>query len=219
MACQLFLMIELAAGARERLAAALDAAPVSSVLVLPSPGKSLAIDQTRALVELAQKRNVAALLLDDPRTARTLRADGVHLSFSADIETVYAAARDQLGGRALIGVSPGTSRHDAMTLAEAGADYVAFEPVGDGGADDEEPSRQLDLVSWWAEIFEVPSVAFGAETAAEARILAEAGADFVALRLSARHSLADAAEQARAFHAAITDAAHAADAAPRGGSA
>ena len=30
------------------------------------------------------------------------------------------------GDRGIIGVDAGISRHDAMTVAEAGADYVAF---------------------------------------------------------------------------------------------
>ena len=37
-----------------------------------------------------------------------------------------ASARSILGPGGIVGVDPGISRHDAMTLAEAGADYIAF---------------------------------------------------------------------------------------------
>jgi len=42
-------------------------------------------------------------------------------------------------------------------------------------------ARRLELIGWWGEIFEVACVAFDVETVAEARALAAAGADFVAL--------------------------------------
>jgi thiamine-phosphate pyrophosphorylase len=39
------------------------------------------------------------------------------------------------------------------------------------------------LISWWSEIFEPPCVAFDVETPDDARELAEAGADFISVRL------------------------------------
>lgn len=138
----------------------------------------------KPLVEVAQKAGAAALIAGDAQLARTLRADGVHLPWSSDLAARYAEAREILGARASIGVHGGKSRHDAMTLAEAGADYIAF-GVPDGvrdvqGAHD----RRLDLISWWASIFEVPCVALDVETPDEAGSLLEAGADFIAMRLA-----------------------------------
>ena len=45
------------------------------------------------------------------------------------------------------------------------------------------PARYERSLVWWAEIFQVPCVAFDVETAEEAARLARAGADFVAVRL------------------------------------
>jgi hypothetical protein len=42
---------------------------------------------------------------------------------------------------------------------------------------------QVDFVQWWSEIFELPCVAFEVETCEQARLLIEAGADFIAVRL------------------------------------
>jgi thiamine-phosphate pyrophosphorylase len=92
----------------------------------------------------------------------------------------YGAAREVLGPRAIVGADAGRSRHDAMSLGEAGADYVGFgipAHVGDRGTARE---RQLDLVEWWSELFEVPCVALDADRD-DLAALAGAGADFVAL--------------------------------------
>ena len=69
---------------------------------------------------------MAALIADDAQLARTLRADGVHLGITKEPAGAYAEARSILGPRGIVGVDPGISRHDAMTLAEDGADYLAF---------------------------------------------------------------------------------------------
>ena len=85
-----------------------------------------------------------------------------------------------------------------MQLGEAGADYIAF-GTPDFVADQQAArERRLDLIKWWAEIFEVPCVAFDVDSASDAAALAAAGADFVALRLSPSLAPADARETAAA---------------------
>ncbi|MEW5962808.1 MAG: thiamine phosphate synthase [Pseudomonadota bacterium] len=191
----LYLIVEVAdaAGAVARLRAALDAAPVRAVLLAPACGAVLSADSVRAALELAQKDGIAALIEDDDALARALGADGVHLTWSSDIEQRFRQARETVGGRAIVGVEAGSSRHDAMTLGEAGADYVAFSIA----AGDTEAARadRLDLCAWWSEIFEVPCVAFDCADAEDARDLAEAGVDFLAVRLAAGASPAEVAER------------------------
>jgi thiamine-phosphate pyrophosphorylase len=140
---------------------------------------------TKRLIEIIQSHKVAALIADDAALARILKADGVHLSWSKDQVNRYKEAREILGARFIIGVDAGRSRHDAMTLGEAGADYIAFGIPQH--VDDRETAiaRRRSLIQWWAEIFEVPCVAFDVEDAGEAAGLAGANADFVAVRLSA----------------------------------
>lgn len=191
--CQLYLVVEAGPGAPERLAAALEAVRAASVLIVPASDATLTIETARPLVELAQRKGAAALLLDRAELARTLRADGVHLGSSATLEQAYAEARDVLGNRTIVGVSPGGSRHDAMTLAEAGADYMAFAATDRRDDDDDNTMDQLDLVAWWAEIFELPCVAFDVESADDALELAAAGADFVGVRLPVATPLAEIA--------------------------
>lgn len=175
---KLYLVVEADAGAADRLAAALAAAPVASVLVRPSAGASLDAGNSRPLVELAQKAGAAVLLADAAELARTLRADGVHLSACEDPAGAYEAARAVVGGRGIVGADAGTSRDDAMTLAEVGADYVAFGAAGEDG-----PAWRLDRCQWWAEIFEVPCVALDVATPDEACDLQGARCDFIGLVL------------------------------------
>lgn len=178
-------------GAAKLLMAALDTVDIASLVIEQSADAPLVAEQVLPLVEAAQARGVAALLMNDARLARTVKADGVHLAVSPTSLTDYAAAREILGARGLIGVDAGRSRHDAMALGEAGADYVAFGIPDFVAERDIALRRQLDLVQWWAEIFEVPVVAFDVTTSEHAGALALAGADFVSLRLSLAASYGD----------------------------
>jgi len=159
----------------------LSAAGVAALLITADAAP---LDAARAkpLIDLAQARGVAALIEGDAALARTLRADGVHLPWSKDIVTRYGTARDILGGRFIVGADAGRFRDDAMTLCEAGADYVGFGIPAHVEDRETARARQLDLVAWWAEIFEPPCVAFDLETIEDATRLAAAGADFVALK-------------------------------------
>jgi thiamine-phosphate pyrophosphorylase len=148
---------------------------------------------------LAQKKDVAALIEGDAQLARTLRADGVHLPWSKDIAARYADAREILGTRYIVGVDVGRSRHDAMSLAEDGADYIGFGIPAHVEDRQTAAERRLELIGWWSEIFEVPCVAFDVDSAEDATALAAAGADFVAIRLGVDLASADYAEFASAL--------------------
>jgi len=186
---QLCAVIEAGEAALGHLSVALAAAEVACVLIAPLPGAGLDAHAAGPLVEAAQRRNAAALIVEDAQLARTLRADGVHLSI-AKIETAaktgisgYDVVRSLVGRGGIVGVDAGISRHDAMTVAEDGADYVAFGAPAHLKDRAKARLRRDELVAWWAEIFEAPCVALDVETPEEAEALARAGADFVGLRL------------------------------------
>jgi thiamine-phosphate pyrophosphorylase len=207
--CQLYVMLEAGPTTADLLAALLAAVPIPSVLIAAPRGVALTAPLVRPIIEMAQKRHCAALLLDDAQLARVLRADGVHLSAGADLVARYDEARSILGAGAIVGVDAGGSRHEAMELGEAGADYVAFSadadavpptmvaPEADASADpaaedaDYGPQTLHDLIGWWSEVFEVPCVAFGAADLDGARGLAEAGAEFVVCRVQAGRVIGD----------------------------
>jgi thiamine-phosphate pyrophosphorylase len=199
--CRLYAVIEAGTGAPERLSAALEAADLASVLIVPAGQARLEADAVRPLIELAQRAGVAALVAADASLARMVGADGIHLGPTPDIEAAYESARRILGPRAIVGVDPGLSRHDAMTLAEAGADYMAFGAPGYLKDRDKARARRDELVAWWGEIFQVPCVAFDVEAPEEAARLMQAAADFIAVRLGAGSPDAEATRLA-----AIADA-------------
>ncbi len=191
--CQLYLVVETGAAVLERLSAALAAAPVASVLLKTHNSASADPVALKALVEACQKRGIATLVNGDAALARTMRADGVHLPWSPQLIADYTEARDILGNRYMIGVEidpkSEAARHEAMELAEAGADYIGFS-AGTGAG---ELSSQLDLVSWWAEIFEVPCVAFDVMDGPAAASFAATGVEFIAVPLAAAVAPADGA--------------------------
>jgi thiamine-phosphate pyrophosphorylase len=182
---QLYAVVEVGEAAPERLSAALDAAPIASVLIAPATGAALDPGSAQPLVEMAQKADAAVLLAGDAHLARTLRADGVHLNVGKDLVGAYEAARAILGNRGIVGIDAGISRHDAMTLAEAGADYIAFGAPPHLKDRDKARARRDELIGWWGEIFEVPCIAFDVEMREEAEALSRAGADFIGVRLAA----------------------------------
>ena len=159
-----------------RIAEALGAADVAAVL-LPIAG-----DDERALLNsvkalAASVQSVGAALLLDGRADLVARAgaDGAHLAgideFSAAVATLKPERIAGCGGLA--------TRHDAMSAAESGADYVMF------GEPDERGHRPsfdavLERVEWWAEVFEIPCVGYAADPD-EIAPLTAAGADFVAV--------------------------------------
>jgi thiamine-phosphate pyrophosphorylase len=182
-ATQLYAVVEVGETALDRFVAALSVADFTSLLVEPPPGGTLDAAASRSLVDVAQKNGVAAIIANDMRLARTLRADGVHLAHAKDMAAAYEEARSILGRNAIVGADVGISRHDAMTVAEEGADYVAFGAPPHLEDRDKARRRRDELIAWWAEIFEAPCVALDVEAADEAAALTRAGADFIGLRL------------------------------------
>ena len=130
------------------------------------------------LQRICADAEVAFIVNDSMSLAKRLGADGVHLGQSdGDVRE----ARALLGPSAQIGVTCHDSRHLAMEAGEAGADYVAF---GAFYPTTTKPSRYRpdpSILSWWASVFEIPCVAIGGITPANAAPLVAAGADFLAV--------------------------------------
>ncbi|KAE9628478.1 thiamine phosphate synthase [Parasedimentitalea maritima] len=113
-----------------------------------------------ALREVAHARDVAIVISDHQILAERLGLDGVHLTDSA---RSVRATRKAMDADAIVGSFCGTSNHDGITAAEAGADYVCFGPVGISGLGDG-GTAETELFQWWSEMIEVPMVAEGGLT-------------------------------------------------------
>ena len=111
---------------------------------------------------VAHARDVAIVIERHVLMVERLGLDGVHLTDGA--RSVRKVRKD-LGTDAIVGAYCGITRHDGMNAAEAGADYVAFGPVGETTLGD--GSRvDFDVLQWWSDVIEVPVIAEGALTAA-----------------------------------------------------
>lgn len=172
--CQIYLAVpeDADAGVVGRLLAS---GRIASLLLLGRDSSAPAPDRARAMAQLAHGHGIPLVIAHDAGVARDAGADGVHIPAN---ETLYAAARQRLGADAIIGADCGASRHDALTLAELGADYVAFGMLP-GGAP---PADDITAhVSWWAEVCQPPVVAWHDGGWDEAIALLAAGADFIAV--------------------------------------
>jgi thiamine-phosphate pyrophosphorylase len=178
-----------------RLERALDAGPVAAFQF-----RVKGVDQHEAarlavpLQAICRARDVAFIVNDSIALARRLGADGVHLG---QHDGTVREARDALGREAQVGVTCHASRHLAMEAGEAGADYVAFGAFFPSETKPSEHGPELELLTWWQSMMEIPCVAIGGITVENALPLIEAGADFLAVSGAVWNH--DEAEAARAF--------------------
>jgi thiamine-phosphate pyrophosphorylase len=203
----LYLDFEVAPGPPEQaaavLAAVLDWAPLATILFRSPPEGALDPAVARPLIRGAQEKGIAALIIGPVKLATKLGADGIHLPWSRTVVQQFKEARNLAPRDTIIGADAGRTRHDAMELGEAGADYIAFGIPPDVEDLARAAARQLELVSWWSELFEVPCVAFNVPDAHTAQELAQAGADFVTLALRSTDPIPEALSRVRAFSEAI----------------
>lgn len=143
----------------DQLAAVLDGAEVACVrLALAGKDEDMISRAADACRLVSHARDVAIVIENHLLMVPRLGLDGVHLTDGAR-QVRYV--RKELGSDAIIGSYCGVTRHEGMTAGEAGADYVAFGPIGatplGNGA-----QVDFDLLEWWSQVIEVPSIAEGA---------------------------------------------------------
>lgn len=180
-ACQLYLIspTEVGGDFPERLKRALGAGPVAAFQFrVKGLDQHAAARLAEPLQRLCADHDVAFIVNDDMALAKRLGADGVHLG-QGDGDP--REARALLGPAAQIGVTCHNSRHLAMEAGEAGADYVAFGAFYPTQTKDVTHHAEPALLSWWSTLFELPCVAIGGITPANAAPLVAAGADFLAV--------------------------------------
>ena len=179
--CQLYLVspLDVGGGFPDRLVRALDAGPVAAFQFrVKDIDQHAAAALAEPLQRICSDRDVAFIVNDSVSLAKRLGADGVHLGQD---DGDPREARATLGPAAQIGVTCHDSRHLAMEAGEAGADYVAFGSFHPTTT--KEVSHRADpvLLSWWTALFELPCVAIGGITPANAAPLVAAGVDFLAV--------------------------------------
>lgn len=179
----------------EALKAALDGGPVAAFqLRLKGVTDDEVLRAAKAIRPVLLAHDVALIINDRADLAKASDADGVHLGQS---DGSVEDARALLGRDAQIGVTCHASRHLAMEAGEAGTDYVAFGAFFPTGTKTTEHVAEPALLSWWTTLSQLPCVAIGGITPANAAPLVAAGADFLAVSASVwQHSEGPAAATA-----------------------
>jgi thiamine-phosphate pyrophosphorylase len=166
-----------------RLAEACATGAVAAVLLRLAPADERTLTNlVKALAPAAQEHGAAVIVASDAKAdlatvAARGGADGAHIAGATP--ALVRELRDRLKSERAIGAGGIRTKDDAMSLGEAGVDYLLFgEPRPDGSL----PSIEsvVERASWWAEIFETPCAAYAPSLEA-VETLAATHAEFIAL--------------------------------------
>lgn len=161
------------------LASALSGGDVACLLITDGGWGEAGFQKiSETIVPIAQAAGTAVLVQNDSRAAGRSRADGIHVDTS---DEDLKRALENFQPKGIVGAGGIRTRHDAMTVAEAGVDYVLFGLL-ERDEDVEPHAKTLQFSSWWAQMFETPCVALCGSDPAGVEACAATGADFIALR-------------------------------------
>ena len=194
--CRLYLKLPAgpSAALETSVAKAMDEADVACIL-LCSDGAPIDSAWDARLREITREREVAFLIENDAERAERIGADGVHVA--ADV-SLYRRAREHLDQRTIIGAGCIASRHEAMVMAELGADYIAFGAFFTSSVKPKAVVASLDVLQQARRQTQLPIVAIGGITVENGEQLLQAGADALAV-ISGVFSATDIEQTARQF--------------------
>ncbi len=165
-----------------------------------STDAGLRMEQALALKLTCLPYDVPLIVNDDIALARAVQADGVHLG---DGDGEVATAREELGERAIIGVTCKSSLERAQAAKKQGADYLAFGAFYSSPSKPSAASAEPAILGQ-ARALGLPLVAIGGILPQHVTGLRDAGADMVAA-ISGLWDARDPAAAARAYIQAFDD--------------
>ncbi len=161
------------------LSAGSETTPIACLQIrLKTLASSALVQAGRAMTSIAHKHGTLVVMNDSPQLALEIGADGVHIG-QGDMD--YFSSRELLGTDAIIGVTCHNSKELAFEAADAGASYVAFGAFFETSTKVVKTRADLEILKWWHQNIEVPSVAIGGINLGNAAQVISAGADFIAL--------------------------------------
>jgi len=167
-------------GPRDDLFAAVEAALAGGARLLQYRDKTADAERRRAeadeISRICARYDVPFIVNDDVALARDT-GGGVHLGRE---DVSIAEARAALGPEAIIGVSCYGSIERARQLQSEGADYLAFGAMYPSPTKPHAPVAPHDVLTQ-AKALGLPIVAIGGITVDNARVLIDAGADYLAV--------------------------------------
>lgn len=167
-------------GPRDDLFAAVEAALAGGARLLQYRDKTADAERRRSeadeISRICARYDVPFIVNDDVALARDT-GGGVHLGRE---DVSIAEARAALGPDAIIGVSCYGSIERARQLRTEGADYLAFGAMYPSPTKPHAPVAPHDVLTQ-AKALGLPIVAIGGITVDNARVLIDAGADYLAV--------------------------------------
>lgn len=167
-------------GPRDDLFAAVEAALAGGARLLQYRDKTADAERRRSeadeISRICARYDVPFIVNDDVALARDT-GGGVHLGRE---DVSIAEARAALGPDAIIGVSCYGSIERARQLCIEGADYLAFGAMYPSPTKPHAPVAPHDVLTQ-AKALGLPIVAIGGITVDNARVLIDAGADYLAV--------------------------------------
>ncbi|MCY4459164.1 MAG: thiamine phosphate synthase [Albidovulum sp.] len=137
----------------------LDAVDIACVrMAAPSADIAKVSKAAEAIRRETESGEIPLLIEEHYKLVEPLGLDGVHLGNGRNSVRKSKAA---LGASKTVGAFCGTTRHEGLSAAEAGCDYVSFGPVSASWQGDGDLAAP-DLFAWWSEMTVIPVVAEGA---------------------------------------------------------
>ena len=138
----------------------------------------LKLEEAKRLLELCLQHNTLFIVNDDINLCEKVGADGVHLGQN---DTSIKTAREQLGAKAIIGVSCYNQLQLAFDAEEMGANYVAFGALFSSITKPTASHCPLSVIKSAKEKIKLPIVGIGGITFENKKLAFAAGCDAVAM--------------------------------------
>ncbi len=139
---------------------------------------SIKLNEAKQLQQLCLRHNTLFIINDDINLAQKIGADGVHLGKN---DESILTAREQLGDKAIIGVSCYNDIKLAKIAQNNGANYVAFGALFASLTKPDTAQCSLDVVTQAKQILDIPIVGIGGINLDNQQQAFDAGCDAVAM--------------------------------------
>jgi len=138
----------------------------------------LKLNEAQQLLDLCLTHNTLFIVNDDINLCEKVGADGVHLGQN---DTSIKTAREQLGEKAIIGVSCYNQLQLAFEAEEMGANYVAFGTLFNSITKPTASQCPLSVIKRAKEKIKLPIVGIGGITFENKKLAFAAGCDAVVM--------------------------------------
>ena len=138
----------------------------------------LKLDEAQQLLDLCLTHNTLFIVNDDINLCEKIGADGVHLGQN---DTSINTAREQLGEKAIIGMSCYNQLQLAFEAEAMGANYVAFGSLFNSVSKPTAKHCPLSVIKSAKEKLKLPIVGIGGITFKNQELAFESGCDAVAM--------------------------------------